>query len=61
MGERPLAIPKIKERIAQVVLKRRLELIFDKEFCDCSFGFRKGRSQIEAINRVEEYRNQGYK
>ena len=60
-SQRPLAIPTIKDRIAQAVLKRRLEPIFDKVFCDCSFGFRKGRSQIDAINRVEEYREQGYK
>jgi retron-type reverse transcriptase len=38
-----------------------LEPIYEKEFCDCSLGFRKGKSQIDAINKIEEYKEQGYK
>lgn len=60
-GKRPLGIPTIKDRIAQATVKRVMEPIFEKIFCDCSFGFRPGRSQIDAINKVEEYREQGYK
>lgn len=58
--ERPLGIPTIKDRIAQATLKRILEPIFEKVFCDCSYGFRPGRSQIDAINKIEEYREMGY-
>lgn len=59
--ERPLGIPTVKDRIAQTAVKQILEPIFEKIFCDCSFGFRPGRSQIDAINKIEEYRKQGYK
>lgn len=58
--ERPLGIPTVKDRIAQAAVKRMLEPIFEKIFCDCSYGFRPGRSQIDAIDKVEEYRAQGY-
>jgi len=59
--KRPLGIPTVKDRIAQATLKRILEPIFEKVFCECSYGFRPGRSQIDAINKVEEYREKGYK
>lgn len=59
--KRPLGIPTVKDRVAQGTLKRILEPIFEKVFCDCSYGFRPGRSQIDAINKIEEYREQGYK
>src|SRR6056297_2318082 len=58
--KRPLGIPTVKDRIAQATLKRILEPIFEKVFCDCSYGFRPGRSQIDALNKIEEYREQGY-
>jgi len=59
--QRPLGIPTVKDRIAQAAVRGILEPIYEKEFCDCSFGFRKGRSQIDAINQIEEYKEQGYK
>ena len=59
--ERPLGIPTVKDRIAQTTVKQIMEPIFEKIFCDCSFGFRPGRSQIDAINKIEEYKEQGYK
>ena len=59
--ERPLGIPTVKDRIAQTTIKQIMEPIFEKVFCDCSFGFRPGRSQIDAINKIEEYKEQGYK
>ena len=58
--KRPLGIPTVKDRIAQATLKRILEPIFEKVFCDCSYGFRPGRSQIDAIEKIEEYREKGY-
>jgi group II intron reverse transcriptase/maturase len=59
--QRPLGIPTVKDRIAQAAVRGILEPIYEKEFCDCSFGFRKGKSQIDAINQIEEYKEQGYK
>jgi len=59
--QRPLGIPTVKDRIAQAAVRGILEPIYEKEFCDCSFGFRKGKLQIDAINQIEEYKEQGYK
>ena len=59
--KRPLGIPTVKDRIAQAAVRGILEPIYEKEFCDCSLGFRKGKSQIDAINKIEEYKEQGYK
>ena len=59
--QRPLGIPTVKDRIAQAAVRGILEPIYEKEFCDCSLGFRKGKSQIDAINKIEEYKQQGYK
>jgi len=60
-SERPLGVPTVKDRIAQGSVKEVIEPIYEEKFCDCSFGFRKGKSQIDAVNKVEEYREQGYK
>ena len=42
--KRPLGIPVIKDRIAQQAVKQVLEKYFEREFCECSFGFRPNRS-----------------
>ena len=41
---RPLGIPAVRDRVAQEVIRRLLEPIFEPLFHDCSFGFRTGRS-----------------
>ena len=60
-GKRPLGIPTLKDRIVQAAVKRTLEEIFEPIFCDCSYGFRPERSTHDAIAKVEEYRDEGYK
>ena len=42
--KRPLGIPTIYDRVCQQALLNRLEPIFDPEFNDANFGYRKGRS-----------------
>ena len=59
--KRPLGIPTIKDRIAQATVKQVIEIIFERVFFDCSYGFRPNRSAHDAINKIEEYKNQGYK
>jgi group II intron reverse transcriptase/maturase len=58
--KRPLGIPIVRDRVIQQAFRQILEPIFEKEFSDNSFGFRPGRSCHDAINRVEEYKQQGY-
>ncbi len=57
--KRPLGIPTIRDRVVQQAVLNRLEKIFEPEFCDCSYGFRKGRSCHQAIAKVEEYLKDG--
>jgi group II intron reverse transcriptase/maturase len=56
---RPLGIPAVKDRVAQEVIRRLLEPIFEPLFHDCSFGFRPKRSCHQAIQRVLSFHQQG--
>ena len=53
---RPLGVPAVRDRVVQQALLKVLEPIFEAKFLDCSFGFRLGRSQLDAVNQVEYYR-----
>jgi group II intron reverse transcriptase/maturase len=56
---RPLGIPAVRDRVAQEVIRRLLEPIFEPLFHDCSFGFRPGRNCHQAIERVLSYHAEG--
>ena len=56
---RPLGIPAVRDRVAQEVIRRRLEPIFEPQFHDCSFGFRPKRSCHQAIERVLSFHEAG--
>ncbi len=56
---RPLGIPAVRDRIAQEVIRRLFEPIFEPLFHDCSFGFRPKRSCHQAIERVLSFHEQG--
>ena len=51
-GERPLGIPTIRDRVAQMAAKMVLEPIFEADFCECSYGFRPKRSAHQAIDVI---------
>ena len=46
---RPLGIPTISDRIAQMVVKKRLEPIVEPHFHGDSYGYRPGKSALDAI------------
>lgn len=46
---RKLGIPTVRDRIAQTVIKERIEPIFEKEFHSQSYGYRPGKSGHQAI------------
>lgn len=48
-GIRPLGIPTVADRIAQTVVKRYLEPKLEKHFHEDSYGYRPGKSAIEAV------------
>ena len=58
--KRPLGIPAVKDRVIQQSLACALSDIYETHFSDYSYGFRKGRSQHDAMNKVLEYLNDGY-
>ena len=51
---RPLGIPTVGDRVAQEVVKRYLELILDPIFHDDSYGYRPGRSAIDALRKTRQ-------
>jgi len=59
-GKRPLGIPVVRDRVVQQALLNRMQRIFEPKFCDCSFGFRPGRSAHQAIEKLKEYLKSGY-
>jgi len=58
---RPLGIPVVRDRVAQEVIRRLLDPIFEPRFHDASFGFRPKRNCHQAIERVLELHGQGYR
>ncbi|MBU1615856.1 group II intron reverse transcriptase/maturase [bacterium] len=58
---RPLAVPTVKDRITQSAVLELIEPIFEAEFEECSFAYRKGRSVKQAVYQIQEYRDKGYK
>jgi len=51
---RPLGIPSVSDRIAQTVVKRRLEPELEQVFSDSSYGFRPKRSAKQAVKKARE-------
>lgn len=53
-GMRMLGIPCVADRVAQTVVARRLEVAVEPVFHEDSFGYRPGRSALEAVERCRE-------
>jgi group II intron reverse transcriptase/maturase len=53
-GYRQLGIPTVTDRIAQTIIKKRLEKILDKEFHEDSYGYRPHKSAIDAVTVCRE-------
>jgi group II intron reverse transcriptase/maturase len=51
-GKRPLGIPSFEDRIVQDRLSRILQMIWEPEFCECSYGFRPNKSAHQALSRL---------
>lgn len=54
-GVRPLGIPTVKDRVAQMVIAKELEEIVDKHFSPNSFGYRPNKSAHEAIEQASKH------
>ncbi len=59
-GERPLGIPTLRDRVAQMAAKLVVEPIFEADFCESSCGFRPKKSAHDAVDDVAYCMNTGY-
>lgn len=59
-GERPLGIPTIRDRVVQTAAKLVLEPVFEADFDPEAYGYRPGRSAIDAVRRVHGHLKAGY-
>lgn len=50
---RPLGIPTLADRLVQMALKNVLEPIFEADFYPTSYGFRRGRSTLDALTMAQ--------
>ena len=53
-GTRPLGIPTVADRIAQEVVRRYLEPVLEPVFHADSYGYRPGRSAIDAVRTARQ-------
>jgi RNA-directed DNA polymerase len=53
-GERKLGIPTVSDRVAQMVVKSRLEPEVDHLFHADSYGYRPGKSALEAVGQARQ-------
>lgn len=59
-SQRPLGIPTIRDRVAQMAVKLVIEPIFEADFCPNSYGFRPKKSAHDAVDEIAEALHQGY-
>ena len=60
-GTRLLGIPTVLDRFIQQAVAQELNLIYDENFLENSFGFRPRRDVKSAIKKAESYINEGYR
>lgn len=53
-GQRPLGIPTVRDRVAQMAVLLVIEPIFEADFEDCSYGFRPKRRAHQALDQVRQ-------
>lgn len=58
---RDLCIPTVRDRVVQTAVLNEIEPVLEKEFEECSFAFRKGRSVKQAVYKIKSYYEDGYR
>lgn len=56
-GVRLLGVPTVKDRVVQQAIVNVIEPIFDETFHPSNYGYRRGRSQQEAVAKAERFMN----
>ena len=57
--QRPLGIPTVRDRVAQMAVKLVIEPLFEADFLPSSYGFRPKRSATQALEAIREAGNRG--
>jgi group II intron reverse transcriptase/maturase len=60
-GERRLAIPSVRDRVAQAAFYEVTRAVFEAEMEDVSFAFRPGLGVRQAVRRLAELRDAGFR
>ena len=50
--QRPISIPALEDKLVQKVVVDLLNAIYEQDFLNCSYGFRPGRGQHQALDEV---------
>jgi RNA-directed DNA polymerase len=58
--KRPLGIATVRDRTVQAAVRKVIEPIFEREFAECSYGFRPGRGCKDALRVVDSLLKSGY-
>jgi len=58
-GERLIAIPTVADRVLQRAVLNVIDDVFDRQFLDCSYGYRAGRSLHQAVAALLAHRDRG--
>ncbi|MCG5102397.1 reverse transcriptase domain-containing protein [Oceanobacillus alkalisoli] len=59
-SKRPLGIPTVRDGVVQQAVRQMIEPLFDRNFYQHSYGFRKGHFQHQALDVVKRARESGY-
>jgi RNA-directed DNA polymerase len=59
VGERPLGIPTIRDRVVQTAARLVLEPIFEADFDEAAYGYRPGRGALDAVEEVHKALREG--
>lgn len=59
-GLRPLSIPAVRDRVLQSAVSLIITPVFETEFEECSYAYRRGRSVKMAVEKIERLRDQGF-
>ena len=59
-SQRPLGIPTLRDRVAQMAVKLIIEPIFEADFCEHSYGFRPKKSAHDAVGDIANALWAGY-
>ena len=51
---RPLGIPALEDKLVQCAVAQILSAIFEADFLPCSYGYRPGRSPLDAVRELTE-------